>query len=137
MLTRHGNWLIGGGLVLIALACALLFYDPKAGKIAYYSAAMTGFAIPAGIGVALAVLGALLRSGQRWALWVGLVLLLLSGVSFFMQSQKFRRAAATGEPHKSYASMIVTIMAAVSVITLIGVARGVASLPPRGTGKAG
>ena len=109
MFKRHGNWLIGGGVSLIALACCLLFYDPKAGRIAYYAPAITGFAIPAGIGAVLAVFGIFLRAGKRWALWAALVLLLLTGVDCFMRSQKFRRAAATGEPHKGYASMVVGV----------------------------
>jgi uncharacterized membrane protein YfcA len=137
MLKRHGTWLIAAGAALIVLACALLFYDAEAGRVAYYPKAMTGFIIPTAIGIVLAVFGVLLRAGRRWALWAALVLLLLAGVSFFTRSQKFRRAAATGEPHKSYACIVVGIMAAVCVITLISVARGVAFLPPPGKENAG
>jgi hypothetical protein len=52
-----------------------------------------------------------------------------------MRSQKFRRAAASGEPHKRYASLVVGLMAAVSLVSLVGASRGLASLPPASTGK--
>ncbi len=117
----------GGALILLGLA--MIAYDPHLGKVAYYPKAMTGFAIPAGIGAVAIVCGLLIRAGKKAALWTALALMFLSMAAFTKRSLDFRKAAAAGETHKSYAMMVTGVMAAVSFISLISTARGMAFLP--------
>lgn len=130
MTAYPAKWLTGLGLVLIALALALVLYNPVTGSIGYYPKAITGGAIGGGLGLAALVCGALARAGKRTAVWVGLLICLLAMSGFFMQARKFVRAARGPEPTKAYSATIVSLMAAASFLSLINVGLGARRLNP-------
>ena len=130
MTSRQSRWLIGFGIVLLVLGAALIAYDPHAGRVTLYWKAKTGFFIASGFGLAALVCGGLIRAGRRTALWVGLALSFLAMVGFFMQAKKFFHKAGAGDPTLNYAAAVTSLMAVASFITLVNVARGVATLPP-------
>jgi hypothetical protein len=130
MYAYPAKWLTGLGLVLIALAIALVMYNPGTGAIGYYPKAITGGAIGGGLGLAALICGLLTRAGKRPALWAGLLVCLLAMAGFFMQAKKFVRLAQGPEPTKAYSATIVSLMCAASFLSLINVGLGARRLPP-------
>ena len=130
MFSYPAKWLTGLGLVLIALAVALVMYDPHTGTIGYYSKAMTGGAIGGGLGVAALVCGLLGKAGRRPALWVGLLICLLALGGFFGRAKTFVKRAQGAEPELAYPATVISLMTAASFIALINVALGIRRLPP-------
>lgn len=130
MFAYPAKWLIGFGLVLIALAAALMLYNPHTGAIGYYPKAITGGAIGGGIGAAALICGLLARKGIRPALWIGLLVCLLALGGFSKRASGFIKRARGAEPELAYSAAIISLMGMASFLSLVNVALGIRRLPP-------
>lgn len=130
MIAYPAKWLIGFGLILIALAAALMLYNPHTGAIGYYPKAITGGAIGGGIGLAALICGLLARSGIRAALWIGLLVCLLALGGFSKRASTFIKRARGPEPELAYSAAIISLMGMASFLSLVNVGLGIRRLPP-------
>lgn len=129
MFTYPAKWLTLLGVILIALALALVMYNPITGAIEFYPKAITGGVIGSVLGLAALVCGKIGRTGKRGALWTGLLVCLLALAGFFMQAKKFVKLAQGPEPTKAYSATIISLMCAASFFSLVNVALGIRRLP--------